>query len=179
MTIDQQKHRELLRIRFDVREDIKNRLSNDDLMLIERYGTWLKALAKGALTPATSEQRRFVSVAQHKSKPQSNYEQAWSHYCNAIAVVRAEYKQLATEKNKVETKAQLIRAMKSDTSAWSGNYKSGLGVLTDIHASKFVENNKMYSCTPPTEKWMPCHQCGGDGGAGGRCPSCGGNGFEP
>lgn len=24
-----------------------------------------------------------------------------------------------------------------------------------------------------------CHQCGGDGGAGGRCPRCGGNGFEP
>lgn len=28
-------------------------------------------------------------------------------------------------------------------------------------------------------KWTPCHQCGGDGGAGGRCPRCGGNGFEP
>jgi len=29
------------------------------------------------------------------------------------------------------------------------------------------------------QKWLPCHQCGGDGGAGGRCPRCGGNGFEP
>lgn len=26
---------------------------------------------------------------------------------------------------------------------------------------------------------MACRQCGGDGGAGGRCPRCGGNGFEP
>jgi rubrerythrin len=25
---------------------------------------------------------------------------------------------------------------------------------------------------------MSCRQCGGDGGAGGRCPRCGGNGFE-
>lgn len=24
-----------------------------------------------------------------------------------------------------------------------------------------------------------CRRCGGDGGAGGRCPHCGGNGFEP
>jgi uncharacterized Zn finger protein len=27
--------------------------------------------------------------------------------------------------------------------------------------------------------WLSCHQCGGDGGAGGRCPRCFGNGFEP
>lgn len=32
---------------------------------------------------------------------------------------------------------------------------------------------------PTDNKWTPCHQCGGDGGAGGRCPRCGGNGFEP
>ena len=31
-----------------------------------------------------------------------------------------------------------------------------------------------------TEKpFTSCRQCGGDGGAGGRCPRCGGNGFEP
>lgn len=29
------------------------------------------------------------------------------------------------------------------------------------------------------DRWKFCHQCGGDGGAGGRCPRCGGNGFEP
>ena len=28
-------------------------------------------------------------------------------------------------------------------------------------------------------KWDFCNQCGGDGGAGGNCPRCGGNGFEP
>ena len=33
--------------------------------------------------------------------------------------------------------------------------------------------------TSTDNKWTPCHQCGGDGGAGGRCPRCGGNGFEP
>ena len=31
----------------------------------------------------------------------------------------------------------------------------------------------------PTARWETCHQCGGDGGAGGRCPRCGGTGFEP
>ncbi len=38
------------------------------------------------------------------------------------------------------------------------------------------------SSTPvasPKNKWESCHQCGGDGGAAGRCPRCGGNGFEP
>lgn len=29
-----------------------------------------------------------------------------------------------------------------------------------------------------TGRFDPCRQCGGDGGAGGRCPRCGGNGFE-
>lgn len=33
--------------------------------------------------------------------------------------------------------------------------------------------------TPTDNRWTPCHQCGGDGGAGGRCPRCSGNGFEP
>ncbi|MFZ4441363.1 MAG: hypothetical protein ACOYOS_23370 [Syntrophales bacterium] len=28
-------------------------------------------------------------------------------------------------------------------------------------------------------KWLPCRQCGGNGGPGGRCPRCYGNGFEP
>lgn len=33
--------------------------------------------------------------------------------------------------------------------------------------------------TATDNRWAPCRQCGGDGGAGGRCPRCGGNGFEP
>lgn len=45
---------------------------------------------------------------------------------------------------------------------------------------ELIERQSALAANPSTDgKWMPCHQCGGDGGAGGRCPRCGGNGFEP
>lgn len=49
--------------------------------------------------------------------------------------------------------------------------------------TKLIENQITTEQTqiiqPSTMQWENCHQCGGDGGAGGRCPRCGGNGFEP
>ncbi len=48
---------------------------------------------------------------------------------------------------------------------------------------KLIENNvstKPAQIIQPSDmQFENCRQCGGDGGAGGRCPRCGGNGFEP
>lgn len=49
--------------------------------------------------------------------------------------------------------------------------------------TKLIENSVSTKTTqiiePSGMQWENCRQCGGDGGAGGRCPRCGGNGFEP
>lgn len=170
MTAIQQSHRALLKIRFTFPGGVKGRLTRDEQVVIWRYGAWLNALAAGALAPTTPKQQQFVSVAQGLAEPQSIYELAWVHFIKADADVKAELERLKTEK-----KAQMERAMKSDTSPWSGSYGTGLGVGASRYSSGPVKSQASAS---PTERWAPCHQCGGDGGAGGRCPSCGGNGFE-
>jgi hypothetical protein len=49
--------------------------------------------------------------------------------------------------------------------------------------TKLIEDNVSTSPAKITQpsgmQFENCRQCGGDGGAGGRCPRCGGNGFEP
>jgi hypothetical protein len=49
--------------------------------------------------------------------------------------------------------------------------------------TKLVEHRDVASSQVITNKenleGQMCHQCGGDGGISGRCPRCGGNGFEP
>jgi len=40
-------------------------------------------------------------------------------------------------------------------------------------------NSTQLAVTNNSNRWSICHICGGDGGPGGRCWRCGGNGFEP
>lgn len=50
------------------------------------------------------------------------------------------------------------------------------GVHISPGSSEYYPTSKL---SPKSDdRWMPCRQCGGDGGVGGRCPRCGGNGFE-
>ncbi len=44
---------------------------------------------------------------------------------------------------------------------------------------KTEHSSGAFTLRPQSSTSIFCRQCGGDGGAGGRCPRCGGNGIEP
>ena len=53
-------------------------------------------------------------------------------------------------------------------------------LLSQIEMQKIMlERSATVSPLASNATWEQCHICGGDGGAGGRCPWCRGNGFEP
>ena len=54
-----------------------DKLSQQELAMLEKYGHWLKALATGLLKPETEEQARFVLVTKRKEEPRSSFEWAW------------------------------------------------------------------------------------------------------
>ena len=52
--------------------------SRDELATLNRYGTWLEALATGVISPITKEQLNFVEFVKGSRGPRTDFERAWS-----------------------------------------------------------------------------------------------------
>jgi len=56
----------------------KEYLSNEEKEIIEKYWTWLSALAKGELRPITKIQEDFLQVVNSQKEPITIYEKVWT-----------------------------------------------------------------------------------------------------
>lgn len=59
---------------------VADMLADDELLIIERYGSWLEALASGTLRPLSAAQQRFVEVTMGLAPAETRHEQAWMMY---------------------------------------------------------------------------------------------------
>ncbi len=59
---------------------VADMLADAELVIIERYGSWLGGLANGTLRPLSAAQERFVQVAKQQRPPETAHEQAWVMY---------------------------------------------------------------------------------------------------
>lgn len=59
---------------------VADMLADDELLIVERCGSWLQGLAIGALRPLSAAQQRFVDVTKGLAPAESPHEQAWMMY---------------------------------------------------------------------------------------------------
>jgi hypothetical protein len=63
---------------------VADMLADEELLIIERYGSWLEGLANETLRPLSVSQERFVRAAQGQRAPEGQYEQAWVMYVGLL-----------------------------------------------------------------------------------------------
>jgi uncharacterized protein YifE (UPF0438 family) len=81
--LDPPTHSEFLKLRSDI-GSIRNELSPREAELIERFGAWYRALARGVILPTTDAQRRFVDVHHERAEVVSEHERAWMAYRSVL-----------------------------------------------------------------------------------------------
>jgi hypothetical protein len=54
--------------------------NDEEIEILEKYGTWFKGLCYENLTPFTMLQEQFIRVYKGEQEPFSIYEKAWSKY---------------------------------------------------------------------------------------------------
>ena len=81
-----------LNIPKEHRNFLENRLSfpssypivKEERDILEKYGSWMWALAEGKIQPISSEEGQFVQVAKGQISPQTLYEKAWVNYMKCV-----------------------------------------------------------------------------------------------
>ena len=82
-----EQHRALLRVPFQPDRAIVG-LEPEEWATLNRYGSWLQALAHGAIRPFTAAQEHFVSVAQRGQPPVTEWELLWCKYLDRLLMSR-------------------------------------------------------------------------------------------
>lgn len=73
-------HLRAIRTPLFVNKDVAEQLNEAELVLLQKSGTWLSALASGALAPITPAQTKFIRVVRGYEEPQTEYENIWCLY---------------------------------------------------------------------------------------------------
>lgn len=73
-------HSALVRTRYEPKCDKLDVLSEREIALLRKYGTWLEALAEGRIAPSSQAQRAFVSVCRGEAAPTTEFEKLWHTY---------------------------------------------------------------------------------------------------
>ncbi len=178
-------------------------------MLSPEEAHHLKRLTDGDRPPESGMERHFLRVIQGEASPLTPKEHEWlaywetgatssprssehlSKYDEALALLRARDQLIVSLEGQVQ---QLTEDLARVTTVLRGREVAFNQQAEEIerlqdwlkraHAAlrKYEppETRGNTEATAPTDKkWTFCHNCGGDGGPGGRCLRCGGNGFEP
>lgn len=74
------RHTQFRKMRIDVRDDVAEMMTEDELAIIRRYGAWMLALSKGDIFPLTLSQTHFVATTRGVRKPQTTHELAWNMF---------------------------------------------------------------------------------------------------
>jgi hypothetical protein len=70
-------HKEYRSTRMTIPSALKEYLTDADIALLEKYGVWLRALAKRTIAPTTLAQVQFLKVADGYTPPTTAFEKAW------------------------------------------------------------------------------------------------------
>lgn len=168
----------------------------------------VKLLIRGTREPRPGMERHFVQVMKGLACPCSEKEAEWFDYWRsftqrgpevtgndlkykyqtALELVRERERTIAaleqhitSLKRESERLAQVLAHKDQSNETLLNEITELKTFLQTAHAAleKYEPVRKLRDEPAPQSAWESCHQCGGDGGAGGRCPRCGGNGFEP
>lgn len=169
----------------------------------------LRRLISGDRPPDHGMERHFLRVIQGEASPLTEKEREWFEFWEAGASdtarpvdYQSKYEEtlqilhmreqliqglngivdrLTVEKAKL---AMVVREKAVSFHQQAEEIERLRGWLKNAHAALRKYEPPVRPSTPeatePADKtWAFCHSCGGDGGPGGRCLRCGGNGFEP
>jgi Protein of unknown function, DUF len=76
-------HKKLLATHFFISPVLCELLSKADVIVLNKNGTWLQALAKGTIRPTTIPQVQFIKVCAGRSAPTTPHEKTWISFLNA------------------------------------------------------------------------------------------------
>ncbi|WGO96659.1 DUF413 domain-containing protein [Saccharophagus degradans] len=82
---EKSRHKSLIGSPFQMDENIKNNLSQENIITLEKYGAWMQALDDGDLSPITDEQVNFLSVCKGIRTPANSIEVAWYNYKKVVS----------------------------------------------------------------------------------------------
>ena len=104
-------HRQLLQIPYDLKCS-RAPFSDEEALVLEKYGTWLSALANGDIQPESEEQREFIEVANEYRKmefskaidcfqatpPKHSLQHAWIKYLMRLRWERDNQEAMGSER---------------------------------------------------------------------------------
>jgi len=73
---DHSRDRNSERGKYPIPQNRMQKLRSDEVILLEKWGHGLEALARGKIKPKTEAQKRFVDVVEGRKDPESKYEWA-------------------------------------------------------------------------------------------------------
>jgi Protein of unknown function, DUF len=76
-------HKKLLATHFFISPVLCELFSKADVIVLNKNGTWLQALAKGTIRPTTIPQVQFIKVCAGRSAPTTPHEKTWISFLNA------------------------------------------------------------------------------------------------
>lgn len=79
-TAEELRHAQYRKMRIDIREDVAELMSEEELVIIRRYGAWMQALSNEEILPLTLSQTQFVATTRGERKPQTVHELAWNMF---------------------------------------------------------------------------------------------------
>lgn len=86
------KHKYYLQLKFDLYQFrfTRHGLTDEQLAIIMKFGSWLMALDEELIAPQTDAQRHFVSVCRGEEYATTDYEHIWLKYKRAVIAEEAE-----------------------------------------------------------------------------------------
>ena len=181
-------HRAVLRKPFTAQFRTSG-FSATEVETLARHGAWMQALAEGSLLLFTTAQSHFLRVAQGIATPETVHEKLWLKFVSASRPPSepspngdARPKPVEEALPEMPNAARILELARADglTSLQLLQVvdRSSEFGLTDEQISELRYRLQLRVGTS-SNNWSMCHFCQGDGGPGGRCHHCGGNGFEP
>ena len=151
---------------------LEHYFSPREMEALQRHGPEAELLEVSFDVFDLSERRaHFVRVCRGELEPSTAFEHLWLRYKQNCKLDR-EIHQLHLVLKSLERRGDEERVKLNKEIEWQKGLIAKLQRIADKYDPLPKESL-------PSTKHSSCRQCGGDGGSGGQCPRCGGNGFEP
>ena len=161
--------------------------SGEELDVISKHGAWMEALACGQIRPITLAQQHFLEVASGSTEPKSTYERIWLK----LQIARDPQPVSVTQVQSADRSPEEAPPTKPDAAKIIELARADK--LTSLQLSQVVDRSSEFGFTKDqlselqrqiqkrisgaSRTRSTCTYCQGDGGPGGRCHHCSGNGF--
>jgi len=146
-------------------------LTDDEIIAIEQL-----ILCKRS--PVTGLEKHFLKVLDGQAVACSPIEHKWlDHWCHkSMRLIAYEFMSLRDQIKMIqknESQEDHVVSLKKEIRELKGYLRKA-----HLDMEKYESNYDLKKIDIDSE-FESCKECGGDGGPGGRCIRCNGNGFEP